>query len=73
MDLRGHPCLFQDLAVGASLFATNVTLHREHAGRVVKFLGHVFADALELAATARCGAESRLGFEVHFQSGQLGR
>ncbi len=50
-DARRHGRLNQGLAICADPFAANVALHREHARLIVQLLGHVLADALELAAS----------------------
>ena len=45
-NMRIHRGLNQGLALGASPFASDMTLYAEDAGHVVEFLGHVFTDAL---------------------------
>ncbi len=47
--VRRHRRLDQGLALRACPLAADVALHREHARRVVQFLGHILADALECA------------------------
>ena len=68
-DLRRYRCLRQCFTVGTDPFATHMALDREHARRVVQLLGHIFANALELAAAlAGCG----VGFVVDIHARQVG-
>ena len=66
-DVRRHRRLDQGFALGADPLAADVPLHGEHAGLVVQLLGHVLADALQLAATAAGGV---LGFVVDLPARQ---
>nr|UVN18295.1 hypothetical protein pPsy0462c_00036 [Pseudomonas syringae] len=50
-DLRRNWCLDQGFTLIADPLATDVTLHGEHARRVVELLADILADALE-GATA---------------------
>ena len=54
-DVCRHGRLYQRLALGADPLAADVPLYREHTGLVVELIGHVLADALELAAAAAGG------------------
>jgi hypothetical protein len=69
-DVRWHGGLHQGLALRANPLAADVALDREDAGRVVQLLGHVFADALELAATTAGGV---LGLVAMLGARQIAR
>ena len=68
-DVWCHGRLHERLALGARPLAANMALDGEHAGRVVQLLGHVFANALECAATTAGGA---LGLVVDLAPWQVG-
>src|ERR1700749_444869 len=58
-----HRRLDQSLTAAADPLTADMALDLEHAGGVIKFLAHILADALELAAAA---ALSVLGFVSDF-------
>ncbi len=68
--LRRYGCLGQRFAVIADPLATDVTLDADRARGVVQLLGHIFANALERAATA---AGRRFGFVVNVGARQVRR
>ena len=66
--MGGHRRLNERLALSAHPLAPHVALDRELPRGVVEFLGHVFADALQRAAT---GAHGLGRFVAHFAPGQI--
>ena len=68
--LGGHRRLDQPLALRAGPLAADMPLDGEHAGNVIKLLGHILADALERAAALAGG---RLGFVVDIDARQACR
>ncbi|EKD96578.1 MAG: hypothetical protein ACD_23C01393G0001 [uncultured bacterium] len=68
--MRFNRRLGDGLALGAGPLATDVTLHREHAGHIVELFGHVFADAFHLTAALAGG---RIGLVADLAARQIGR
>lgn len=69
-DVGGHRCLCEGLALRAGPLAPDVALHCEDAGHVVQLLGHILANALELATALACRGR---GFVADLASWQIGR
>lgn len=49
--MRWNRCLNQRFALGTGPLATDMAFDRKSPKRIVQFLGDIFTDALQLAAT----------------------
>ena len=67
--MSSHRHLGDALALRAGPLATDVALHREHAGNIVELLGDVFANAFHRTAT---GAGGGVGLVADLAPGQVG-